>query len=592
VAAPAAAAGAQAAGAVLPTPDDDDSSHKWLWSGAALLALLLFLLLMQSANRSRCGSSGEGGGADESGLTADQVAARVENVGEEMGLSPRYILAAFATVLVESGGGTTMTNPMCYLPHECNGTSVGAFQQQDFSPWTGNGRNRRNVSDAARTFYEQAIKDDRPGYSIGQLAQAVQQSAFPSKYDEALPVAERFYNRISGLSPQRFASLLGTTGSPQAIPVIGPGRIGIGVPPVGVGLGVTGRIVWPVGSAANISEPFGAVDETHARPHTGLDIAVTTGTPIKAALGGKIALVESVDQSGGYGNFTCISHTNDYTTCYAHQSVQLVRVGQVVAQGQTIGLVGSTGFSTGPHLHFEVRRRGPVRGAGELPCSLRGTAYSCLNPLPFLQGKLEVTGVAAEGEGSEETAAQADCGPPSDGRPPESPPTEAPAGVPVTLLSAPSGPAVPNAGFLLWPATIAATVITHSNARGTTHDPNTWPPGWQSDNAIDLAMPVGTPILAVDDGVVCASCGFGRSASSSPQLAGLRFTLETGHGNEVFYQHLSRLVVTPGERVRRGQVVGYSGEANGVAHLHIAVRDGVPEAMFGLNGPTTTGTPL
>ena len=62
----------------------------------------------------------------------------------------------------------------------------------------------------------------------------------------------------------------------------------------------------------------------------------------------------------GYGNYTCINHGNGIATCYGHQSVLMVKVGDQVKQGQVIGLVGSTGYSTGPHLHFEVRINGKV----------------------------------------------------------------------------------------------------------------------------------------------------------------------------------------------------------------------------------------
>ena len=73
-----------------------------------------------------------------------------------------------------------------------------------------------------------------------------------------------------------------------------------------------------------------------------------------------MALVQSEAASGGYGNFTCIQHTGAMATCYAHQSVIRVSVGQQVSQGQVIGLTGCTGRCFGPHLHFEVRINGAV----------------------------------------------------------------------------------------------------------------------------------------------------------------------------------------------------------------------------------------
>jgi len=88
-----------------------------------------------------------------------------------------------------------------------------------------------------------------------------------------------------------------------------------------------------------------------------MDIAVPTGTPIKAADGGTVRIA---GWTGGYGNYTCIQHTASLSSCYGHQSVLKVHVGQHVSQGQIIGLSGSTGFSTGPHLHFEARINGAV----------------------------------------------------------------------------------------------------------------------------------------------------------------------------------------------------------------------------------------
>ncbi len=93
--------------------------------------------------------------------------------------------------------------------------------------------------------------------------------------------------------------------------------------------------------------------------HTGVDFGVKTGTPIRAAAGGTVLLAS---YSRGYGNCVIIDHGGGTTTLYGHCSALLVSEGQSVKQGQTIARVGSTGMSTGPHLHFEVRRNGtPVR---------------------------------------------------------------------------------------------------------------------------------------------------------------------------------------------------------------------------------------
>jgi peptidoglycan hydrolase-like protein with peptidoglycan-binding domain len=91
------------------------------------------------------------------------------------------------------------------------------------------------------------------------------------------------------------------------------------------------------------------------RFHTGVDFPAPMGTPVLAARSGVVTITRWV---GSYGNMIAIRHELGLSTVYAHLSVFLVREGQSVAVGQPIGRVGSTGESTGPHLHFEVRVRG------------------------------------------------------------------------------------------------------------------------------------------------------------------------------------------------------------------------------------------
>jgi murein DD-endopeptidase MepM/ murein hydrolase activator NlpD len=89
--------------------------------------------------------------------------------------------------------------------------------------------------------------------------------------------------------------------------------------------------------------------------HYGIDFGAGAGSPIRAAAAGKVL---SAGWIGGYGNTTIIDHGGGMATLYAHQSSFGVSAGQQVSAGQTIGAVGSTGNSTGPHLHFEVRVNG------------------------------------------------------------------------------------------------------------------------------------------------------------------------------------------------------------------------------------------
>jgi peptidoglycan DL-endopeptidase CwlO len=127
-----------------------------------------------------------------------------------------------------------------------------------------------------------------------------------------------------------------------------------GAPDPGPAQSSGGPWVWPV--SGPITSPF-CERRSYEACHPGIDIAVPTGTPIRAAASGRVAIAGWV---GGYGNYTCIQHSATLSSCYGHQSSIQVSVGQSVSQGQVIGLSGSTGNSTGPHLHFEVRINGSV----------------------------------------------------------------------------------------------------------------------------------------------------------------------------------------------------------------------------------------
>ncbi|MDR3599916.1 MAG: peptidoglycan DD-metalloendopeptidase family protein [Desulfosporosinus sp.] len=120
--------------------------------------------------------------------------------------------------------------------------------------------------------------------------------------------------------------------------------------------GVSGSIsTWPLPGFYEISDPFGWRTHpiTHKQSlHTGTDIVAPAGTQIHAAGAG---VVLEADWNSAYGNMTIIDNGNGISTLYGHQSAFAVSEGQTVTANQVIGNVGSTGLSTGPHLHFEVR---------------------------------------------------------------------------------------------------------------------------------------------------------------------------------------------------------------------------------------------
>lgn len=127
------------------------------------------------------------------------------------------------------------------------------------------------------------------------------------------------------------------------------------------------RLMWPV--RASLTSDFGPrLHPIHRewRNHAGIDLGAAAGTPVQAAAEG---VVSFAGWRGGYGNVVIIDHADGLQTFYAHQQDLDVSAGDHVAAGTVLGRVGSTGNSTGPHLHFEVRRDG-----------------ESVDPVPYLEG--------------------------------------------------------------------------------------------------------------------------------------------------------------------------------------------------------------
>jgi murein DD-endopeptidase MepM/ murein hydrolase activator NlpD len=112
----------------------------------------------------------------------------------------------------------------------------------------------------------------------------------------------------------------------------------------------SGRFLWP--SVGKITSPFGRRGREF---HTGIDVAADRGTPIRASNSGTVTFA---GRKGSYGNLVIINHGGGFETYYAHASSILVSVGDKVEKGQQIATVGTTGRTTGPHVHFEVRLNG------------------------------------------------------------------------------------------------------------------------------------------------------------------------------------------------------------------------------------------
>lgn len=143
--------------------------------------------------------------------------------------------------------------------------------------------------------------------------------------------------------------------------------------------GGTGRFAWPVvmarGQRVPLTQRFGCTDvpgEPYRadcptkRTHTGIDLGLPLGTPVFASDAG---VARTFRTGTGYGNYVMVVHGNGYATLYGHLSDFALRDGQVVKRGEQVGFVGSSGFSTGPHLHFEIRyEKDNVDPCAELKC--------------------------------------------------------------------------------------------------------------------------------------------------------------------------------------------------------------------------------
>lgn len=149
---------------------------------------------------------------------------------------------------------------------------------------------------------------------------------------------EEYLHEVEGLAAQS-AALAAAIRDSQS----GEGSIGTGVPSAA-------GLIWPVDGV--VVSGFGM---RWGRLHEGIDIAASSGTPIRAAAAGTVIYAGWL---GGYGNLVVLDHGNGLATAYAHASAILVALGQQVLQAETVALVGSTGNSSGPHLHFEVRVNG------------------------------------------------------------------------------------------------------------------------------------------------------------------------------------------------------------------------------------------
>lgn len=159
----------------------------------------------------------------------------------------------------------------------------------------------------------------------------------------------------NGLGATATASYAPLTATASYAPLSAPGAY---APLSAAGVGAGAATGWMSPVDGRISSHFGPRIHPitgRRKMHDGIDIAAPQGTPIRAVAAGTVTFA---GRQGGYGNLVIVRHPDGSETRYAHQQAIGVRVGQVVTAGAHLGTVGSTGASTGPHLHLELRRNG------------------------------------------------------------------------------------------------------------------------------------------------------------------------------------------------------------------------------------------
>ncbi len=207
-----------------------------------------------------------------------------------------------------------------------------------------------NIPPVDGVYYQWQASDTVDGVAAKFGAQAIDVLSWPGNHlDMTNPqIAAGTYIMIPG-GHREFRSWV--------VPTIPRGAAGVNTTIYGPGacdtsqggLGGTGTFVWPVSSHAISGNDYWS-------GHLGIDAAAGMGSPVYASDSGVVVYAGVI--GGGYGNMVMIDHGNGYQTLYAHLSSIAIRCGQSVAQGQVIAYAGSTGNSTGPHLHFEVRYMG------------------------------------------------------------------------------------------------------------------------------------------------------------------------------------------------------------------------------------------
>ncbi|SNT66095.1 Peptidase family M23 [Asanoa hainanensis] len=303
-----------------------------------------------------CGAAGplpeDGDLPRVSGYSPTQLrnAATIINVGADLKVPPKGWVIAIATAMQESS-----LNNLGNLGSRNDHDSLGLFQQRPSQGW-GTPAQVQDPVYASRKFYQKLVKvRGWEQMSLTDAAQAVQRSAFPDAYAKHEPDAAEIVNMLAD-------------GAARAV--------GANSTLTCAAIGDVAASGWTAPVKAGVVSGF----RTSSRPsHQGVDLGASRGDDILAAAAGTVIVSRCdndqtppfrCDRDGspstpGCGWYVDIMHASEVMTRYCHMLYRpKVRVGQTVAAGQPIGIVGTSGHSSGPHLHFEVHLNGDRSSAG------------------------------------------------------------------------------------------------------------------------------------------------------------------------------------------------------------------------------------
>ena len=282
--------------------------------------------------------------AKAAALAADERGRKVVGWAVAAILSPLILAAALLCSLVSIAGSSLSIADLCFSDRPIPADVPKGYRTQIedmrsrlvlLEDWLGPGLDGPLVK---AIFYALYFGTDAP----------VDYPAFLDRFDGAADTEDIYENIRTGLGIQVTQEQRQVANSVY--------RLLASTPYVGVG-----GVCSPIGKDWRelVTSEFGwRLDPITGRPsgHSGIDLAVPIGTPIRAALPGTV--ITSTYNKAGYGNYVMLDHGNGLVTLYGHCSQLLARQGQTVEAGDVIALSGSTGRSTGPHLHFEVRVNG------------------------------------------------------------------------------------------------------------------------------------------------------------------------------------------------------------------------------------------